>query len=488
VSSSLTLEVVGPDARRLGSASRKVFNVNGGTIGRLPDNTWVLPDQHISGRHAVIRHGNGTFYVVDTSSNGVFVNSMDSRLQKNQPYALKDGDRLFIDAYEIRVAIEDRKPEAARSSPLDSIQGNPFAAATAGALIPDDPFADDSAGQTAAPLAASPVPLQPMKSGGRNELPPGFAPLPNAEVDPMALLGLAPKRAQPTVPKAEDLMRGSPLSEPYRPPPVRVTAAAVDRGGPLGAQIPSGYDPLAPDEPAHSDAGHPQPTPNLSQPQIVADATMLESSDQPPIPAARPQAQAVLGADFSALLAAAGIDDAAATPELIENFGRILRIVVSGTMDLLRVREGIKDEFRMRMTTFKAADNNPLKFSANVEDALHNLLVKRNSAYLPAVDAFKDAFQDARNHQMAMLAGLRVAFDGMLQEFDPQRLQGQFDQQLKKNSLLPMPGRLKYWELYRDWYENIAKDADSAFRSLFGEEFARAYEEQMQRLKTAGRS
>ena len=76
----------------------------------------------------------------------------------------------------------------------------------------------------------------------------------------------------------------------------------------------------------------------------------------------------------------------------------------------------------MEMTHFRPADNNPLKFSANVDDALHNLLVKRNAAYLGPVDAFEDAFDDLRNHQLAMLAGMRVAFDSLLAEFDPDRL------------------------------------------------------------------
>jgi type VI secretion system FHA domain protein len=132
------------------------------------------------------------------------------------------------------------------------------------------------------------------------------------------------------------------------------------------------------------------------------------------------------------------------------------------------------------MTTFKASDNNPLKFSANVEDALHNLLVKRNAAYLTPVDAFRDAFEDARNHQVAMFEGLRVAFGSMLREFEPGGLEEKFEKQ-GRGSLLS--GRRKYWELYREWYGTVAQDADSAFRNLFGEEFARAYEEQLQRLK-----
>jgi len=157
-------------------------------------------------------------------------------------------------------------------------------------------------------------------------------------------------------------------------------------------------------------------------------------------------------------------------------------------MDVLRARERIKDEFRMRMTTFKAADNNPLKFSANVEDALHNLLVKRNAAYLGPVEAFEDAFQDVRNHQMAMLAGVRVAYEAMLAEFEPGRLQEKFDRQVKSGSFLSGPAKSKYWELYSNKFHDMVKDADTSFRHLFGDEFAKAYEEQLARLKTLNRA
>ena len=134
------------------------------------------------------------------------------------------------------------------------------------------------------------------------------------------------------------------------------------------------------------------------------------------------------------MLAGAGLDPANVTPELARTFGQILRVVVSGVMDVMRSRQQIKDEFRMRMTRFRPAENNPLKFSANVDDALHNLLVKRNPAYLGPVEAFEDAFDDLRNHQIAMLAGMRVAFESMLAEFDPDRLQQEFDRQLGKGS------------------------------------------------------
>jgi type VI secretion system FHA domain protein len=190
-----------------------------------------------------------------------------------------------------------------------------------------------------------------------------------------------------------------------------------------------------------------------------------------------------------ALLEGAGLqEEVPATPELARSFGEIFRIVVSGVMDVLRSRQDIKDEFRMRMTQFRPADNNPLKFSANVDDALHNLLVKRNAAYLQPVDAFEDAFEDLRYHQLAMLAGMRVAFESMLAQFDPDRLEKQFVRQAQAIPVLGAMTRFRYWQLYRDRLEELARDPEEAFKRLFGEEFARAYEEQLARLKAEGKA
>jgi type VI secretion system FHA domain protein len=192
--------------------------------------------------------------------------------------------------------------------------------------------------------------------------------------------------------------------------------------------------------------------------------------------------------DLAEFMSGAGVPDAAITPELSRNLGQIIRIVVAGLMDILQSRQRIKEEFGIQHTLFRPADNNPLKFSANVEDALHNLLVKRNAAYLGPVDAFADAFDDLRDHQLAMLAGLRVAFDAMLTELDSDRLQEEFDAQMGKHALPLIPAKMRYWELYREKCQELIKDPDATFDRLFGEEFRRAYEEQFRKLKAARRT
>jgi type VI secretion system FHA domain protein len=138
----------------------------------------------------------------------------------------------------------------------------------------------------------------------------------------------------------------------------------------------------------------------------------------------------------------------------------------------------------MQATRFRPEDNNSLKFSANVGDALHNLLVKRNAAYLGPVDSFEDAFADLRNHQIAMLFAMRTAFESMLAEFGPERLQSQFERRVKKKSLLGTGPEAEYWELYRQRAEELGKDVEETYRKLFGDRFVEAYEEQLERLNT----
>ena len=61
------------------------------------------------------------------------------------------------------------------------------------------------------------------------------------------------------------------------------------------------------------------------------------------------------------------------------------------------------------------------------------------------------------------------------------------DRQIKKGSILGVPAKLRYWDLYRDKYSDLAKDAQGAFRNLFGDAFAKAYEEQLERLQGLAR-
>ena len=451
----LTLEIIAPlDPRQ---ANRRVFTQQGGTIGRRSNNFWVLSHNEVSGQHARISFQNGVFYVEDTSTNGISVNSPENRLVKHRPYALKHGDRIFIDPYEIDVSIDS-----------SSLRARPTSADTVGS---DDPFAPAPAAPAGSPMLDSPAEVI---SGG--------------EVDPLQLLD-QPDKPAPARPPHAARIADDPLGAHYQPPAAREDPNLASSNS---RAIPQGYNPAddsvagpLPMRPTSApEPLRPRPTPRSTASSRSGILAPPPAAPAPvPTPPAVPAGESLRSQELREVLIGAGLPDAAVTPELAQSIGQILRVVVSGMMDVLQARQRIKEEFQMRQTIFRPADNNPLKFSVNVDDALHNLLVKRNAAYLGPVDAFADAFEDLRNHQLAMLAGIRVAFEAMLAESDPDRLQEEFDRKLGKVSLPLMRSKLRYWDLYRERRQELAKDPEAAFTELFGEEFARAYEEQFRTLK-----
>jgi type VI secretion system protein len=105
---ALRLRVVSEHAVRLGEQSTKVFGVHGGTIGRATDNEWILPDpeRYLSGKHARVDFRAGTYVLVDTSSNGTYVNGAQVPLGKFHDYLLKDGDYVRLGEYELLVSID----------------------------------------------------------------------------------------------------------------------------------------------------------------------------------------------------------------------------------------------------------------------------------------------------------------------------------------------------------------------------------------------
>ena len=101
----LTLKIVSKQRHILGADSTRVFSVHGGSIGRAPDNDWVLPDpdRYISGHHAAIDYRGGAYYLRDNSTNGVYVNQSDQPVGRGAPIRLYDGDELRMGDYVFEV-------------------------------------------------------------------------------------------------------------------------------------------------------------------------------------------------------------------------------------------------------------------------------------------------------------------------------------------------------------------------------------------------
>jgi type VI secretion system FHA domain protein len=460
------------------------FDRLGGAIGRAPGNELVLddPGKYISRVHARIDYRDGGYCLVDIGSNPSLVN--ERPLGAGRHLQLADGDRLVIGDYQIAVSVESEAaavpPPSFAPSPL---QAAPAAAAPA-SLIPGNP--EDS-------LAAAGI----LDVGGD--------PL-SAGADPLGLNLFG--AAAPAAP-------GSPSAPAYRGAesdhvaPELAAFPAAPASQPAAAPrvaIPDDYDPLAgflpPRVPAQA---QPQPRPQPPQPaleqtQMLAAAPAPPAAPPAPAPAPAPAfapapapaaprgGAAIDDPVIRALLRGMGLEDLntkRSAEEVAELAGAMLREATAGTMGVLMGRALTKRESRLEMTMISPQANNPLKFFPDADSALMQMMGAGMPGYMAPPRAFANAFDDIKAHELAIIAGMRAALAGVLGRFDPQAIEARLEVGGMMDKLLASSRKARMWDRMVELYTQLASEADSDFHRLFGEAFSKAYEEQIERLRTA---
>ncbi|WP_062261203.1 type VI secretion system-associated FHA domain protein TagH [Endozoicomonas arenosclerae] len=160
----------------------------------------------------------------------------------------------------------------------------------------------------------------------------------------------------------------------------------------------------------------------------------------------------------------------------------LIKETSSRLMDLLRARSTVKNELRVERTMIESQDNNPLKFSATVEDALNMMFGRNSNAFMSPSAAIKDSFDNISDHQIAVLVGMRTAYDAMLTQFAPDKLSSLFERMNGKG--LSMNRKARNWETFQKWFADLQSDPEATYNRLFGEVFAEAYEKKLAELKS----
>jgi type VI secretion system FHA domain protein len=270
--------------------------------------------------------------------------------------------------------------------------------------------------------------------------------------------------------------------------------------------IPDDYDPLAgflpPRVPAQA---QPQPRPQPPQPaleqtQMLAAAPAPPAAPPAPAPAPAPAfapapapaaprgGAAIDDPVIRALLRGMGLEDLntkRSAEEVAELAGAMLREATAGTMGVLMGRALTKRESRLEMTMISPQANNPLKFFPDADSALMQMMGAGMPGYMAPPRAFANAFDDIKAHELAIIAGMRAALAGVLGRFDPQAIEARLEVGGMMDKLLASSRKARMWDRMVELYTQLASEADSDFHRLFGEAFSKAYEEQIERLRTA---
>jgi len=228
-------------------------------------------------------------------------------------------------------------------------------------------------------------------------------------------------------------------------------------------------------------AGHSAVGATPPAPATRAATTVVPAS---PVPAQAAIAPPDIDALLTAFLKGARMTDLSApvrlTPALMEMMGTLVYQATAGAMELIAARQITKREIRAEVTMIVARGNNPLKFLPTPEAAILQMLGPKMPGFMTTGEAMQDAFDDLRAHEVGVIAGMRAALAEVLRRFDPVLLQERLGKGGLLDTLVPTARRARLWDLFEARFQELYREANDDFQSLFGEAFTKAYEEQIE--------
>lgn len=226
--------------------------------------------------------------------------------------------------------------------------------------------------------------------------------------------------------------------------------------------------------------------PAVNPAPALAPASAATSASDANNPAAEPSASS--DALVQAFMKGAGLPPETLTheltPELMETVGKLLATAVQGTIDLNATRALVKREAHADVTKVVVRNNNPLKFFADSQTVLIQMLRKKMPGFMGATEAMQDAYQDLQAHQAGVVSGMRATMNEMLQRFNPEVMEKRLKKGGMLDALLPGTRKAKLWDAYNERFQRIIAEAtQDDFQTLFGKAFLQAYERKVEKLR-----
>ena len=475
----LTLKIIAPSKLIPGQIPEYQFDNLGGSIGRKPNNDFILldPERYISSKHAIIEFNHDKYYITDTSTNGVFINNSKTPLGSGNSEELMNGDKISIGDFQLLVSLNQTSGDVS----LDQIINTPT-------TTPNTPYTPSSIDESFynEPAAIDENIVDPLAIlGGGPDISESQAdmsfPASTADITPNDNFIVSNDNIADDLIGSphENIPEPSPINEPFTPPGVIpddwdiMGDASTDR-----RDIPQSTPPI-PENFQDSKAS------SFDQDDIFSTLEENNAAAISPTPLAQSTASHSETSYIDSFLQGAGIDTQRLNIQdkhaLMQKIGRLTRNSVEGLMIALRARATIKSNFRVSKTTISPVENNPLKFLVTADDALITLLSDDKAGYMSADEAFNEGFKDLQTHQMALMAGMQATINAIVKQFDPENLERSFETQ-GGSGLIPGQKKSKNWDSYVEFHAKLSDRLLDDFQNVYGEEFAHAYEMQINKL------
>lgn len=403
------------------------FEEEGGTIGRNETCDWVLtdPNSYISGEHARIVSKQGTYFLIDESTNGVFLKNPYKKLPKGHPVQINASDVFIIGDHELQARYSNNDYSQ------DDIIGSFETSVQSDNIIPDDFLFESSDSSFTSMQNLSPN-----------------------EVDVMSIID-APSPAQP------------------------VSASFADTPAKQGLKLDDELDISAfMDTPLSEpiiDADIQTKEEVLEEHVFVSHySTPEHQTPKQEIPI---QASAGLAASVSILEKKLGIQINALGQEERDMLMNELADVFINTLDALKNSLQIKDKTQqdLRLSSMHTDEqsNNPIKLGSAASKLLQNRDSGGMLGMMRISDAMTKSFNELDAHCIALHSSTKNVMKVAASKFSPQNLEYRFESIGALRGVLPRQQLM--WKAYVDMFDNLNERPEEGVE-MIRDEFTKEYE------------
>ncbi|WP_224055093.1 type VI secretion system-associated FHA domain protein TagH [Vibrio penaeicida] len=427
-------------------------------LGRAESCDWILPDPErvVSSVHAELIRFGEDYLIRDLSANGLFINRSVTPVGNGNEIKLNDNDIITFGEYEILVELKSSAQDTLHFH-NDTDNHDIFGQSDISSFEQSKPFESDVANNKFQDDFVNSLSNEPVFESDIG-LTDDFFNLSETHVT-NELVGDTPvaenvQQAQST--QARSSLQSSPVQNKV----IEKEEAVL--------QAPSNPQPVSPAP--RNEIERPMPgrsAPRPSQPQRTPESPIQANS----------QANSnELDAFLSGLGISRNMVPSQHSDEWFKQLGESFSLLLGGLMDTLHHRAEFKQTNRLNHTAFQRHENNPLKFSANLEDAIHNLYNRNSSSFLGPQNAIQEAFDDIEKHEKALMQGVDGAVKGVMGLLNPEYISSMNAGDGVLEKIIPGKTQANFWKNYEKQYLDLTNELEGNSIPFYLEDFAKSYE------------
>lgn len=480
---NLNLLIINAQKLESGLSVRMDWDANGGVIGSSLDSKWVLKDTsgHIYPQHCEIVVHDGAFCLKDLCGE-TYINGTEMPIGKDLLAKLVHKDHIQIGPYQVRVALGDLEADNTTGSLVSMFE------TTNDDLLSDevpDGDCDEQKEQVenSDPIAALDKLISPNKE---ESLIDGELVDVNAEIDTQGLVpenDLTLRDPNFTVQADSDNEISSSMSlkrilsfgfggkkqSKRQSAKTEQPTLQSDRAVPLESQQIAANN-------VSEDFQMDEQTLDLLEEEV---AKSIQSEPAAVKNLANTGGHLLTGPMLNGLGANVNhTDDIERMHMLSQEMGESLQACIQGILDLHQhVSEG---RFGTLNRNLQPIEDNPLRLGLSYEETIKTLYDSEKSAvHLSAPAAIEESLKNVQAHNEAMQHATGEALTQVLNAFSPQVLLRRFQNYKRPHQDIGQNNDAWAWNMYCNYYRELASHRQQGFEKLFWEIFEQAYDKKI---------